>query len=535
MPCKHLVFILSFLLILSGCSFLPNELNTAEQLIETAPDSALKILKNIYNEESLSPAERARYGLLLFEALDKNDLALNPDTAINFSINYFAKKGDEAHLSKSYFYKARMYKYAQQYEDASLLYLKSLDISKNSTDYNLLAKIYSDLGDISVFQNENIQAREKYETAISFFKKAKMDLQANYKLLDICKTYIKEGNFSKAKNIYFEVLNNSNDSNLIGSTYQGLGINFFYAKQFDSSQVYLKKSLNYPSKGDNYAIRCYKLADAYYFTANYDSAAKYAQNSLKYEATYFTKKECYRILSNVSYLKGDFKMMAEYMTAYQASSDSVRKIETQTKSSIIENIHETSASMSKTRRMLIITGSFLPVIILIGLVIYFRLRRRNRGNQEKIEEQVARIDDYQEQLQHKNELLKETLKQKIADTRLMQAERYKKATIPQREAIDKEVYNTCLHVDDWKKFSTLMNHTFDNLIINLEQEHPDISRKEVIMCCLYLLDIPSNDLALILDYQQVSLYKLKQRLTQKMNFKSTKDLNNYLKQLAAVK
>ncbi len=227
MPCKHLVFILSFLLILSGCSFLPNELNTAEQLIETAPDSALKILKNIYNEESLSPAERARYGLLLFEALDKNVLELKPDTAINFSINYFAKKGDEAHLSKSYFYKARMYKYAQRYEDASLLYLKSLDISKNGTDYDLLAKIYSDLGDISVFQNENIQAREKYETAISFFKKAKMDLQANYKLLDICKTYIKEGNFSKAKNIYFEVLNNSNDSNLIGSTYQGLGINFF--------------------------------------------------------------------------------------------------------------------------------------------------------------------------------------------------------------------------------------------------------------------------------------------------------------------
>jgi hypothetical protein len=95
--------------------------------------------------------------------------------------------------------------------------------------------------------------------------------------------------------------------------------------------------------------------------------------------------------------------------------------------------------------------------------------------------------------------------------------------------MDKELYNTCLHVNDWEAFKRIMNKTFNDIITNLEINNRDITRKELMWCCLFLLNIPTPDMALVLESQPASLYKLKQRLTQKMNLKSTKDLDQLLK------
>jgi len=87
-----------------------------------------------------------------------------------------------------------------------------------------------------------------------------------------------------------------------------------------------------------------------------------------------------------------------------------------------------------------------------------------------------------------------------------------------------------LYLNDWDAFKKLMNKTFNNLISSLESNYSDITRKELIWCCLFLLDVPTPEMALVLDSQPNSLYKLKSRLTQKMNLKSTKELDQLLKE-----
>ena len=118
-------------MLLVGCSFSPNELKLAEKLLETSPDSALKVLKKIQPLNTLSEADRALYGLLYFEALDKNGLPLKPDSIINFSTNYFSSHNSDNYLATCFLYKARMLKSAQRFEDATLLYLKALDLLQN--------------------------------------------------------------------------------------------------------------------------------------------------------------------------------------------------------------------------------------------------------------------------------------------------------------------------------------------------------------------------------------------------------------------
>jgi len=79
-----------------------------------------------------------------------------------------------------------------------------------------------------------------------------------------------------------------------------------------------------------------------------------------------------------------------------------------------------------------------------------------------------------------------------------------------------------------------MNHAFNQIIDKLESNYPEVTKREIIWCCLQLLEIPNNDRMILLDTTSDSLYKLKQRLAQKMNLQSTKELDNVLKKLATI-
>jgi hypothetical protein len=107
---------------MASCSLLPNELKYAEKILETNPDSALQILQKIQPTTSMSNADRALYGLLYFEALDRTKSPLKPDSLIDFSLNYYFQNNDKIPLARSYYYKAKTLKIAQRFDDATLLF-----------------------------------------------------------------------------------------------------------------------------------------------------------------------------------------------------------------------------------------------------------------------------------------------------------------------------------------------------------------------------------------------------------------------------
>ena len=59
---------------------MPNEIKTAERIMESDPDSALHILQHMHTDKLMySAADRALYGILLFQALEKNGKTLQPE------------------------------------------------------------------------------------------------------------------------------------------------------------------------------------------------------------------------------------------------------------------------------------------------------------------------------------------------------------------------------------------------------------------------------------------------------------------------
>jgi len=371
---------------------------------------------------------------------------------------------------------------------------------------------------------------KKYQKAKEFFNKAGDTIEACYKVIDIGRMYRFLKNYKSARLCYKQALSQTSDSLLQGDAYQEIGINFYTARQYDSAQYFLRKSVKFPYKGTSYAIRYSYLADLFFDINQYDSAFHYASLALKYPTTFFNQRDCYRILANTEYSRGNLKQIAFYMSKYQDCSDSVRKIEIQTKTSVLEDLHQTNGAFSKSKHFLIVLGCIIPLIVLLSLFIVYRLRKKNIGKEKKLQETEVQLEEVEVQLSEKQNLFIDSLIHQVQETRASQAAAYKKATIPQKEQMDKEVYNACLHINDWDAFRRLMNKTFNNLLTTLESNYSDLTRKDLMWCCLFLLKISNQDMALILDSQPGSLYKLKSRLTQKMNLKSTKDLDQLLKE-----
>jgi tetratricopeptide (TPR) repeat protein len=525
---RHRIYILFICSLFASCSTVPNELRIAEQLMEDSPDSALRILQKSKPTDFKSPSHRALYGLLVFQALDKKDKPLQPDSLIDFSINYYLGENNKLNLAKSYFLKAKMNKKSQQFEDAVTLYLKSLDLINSTDNYLLLGKIYSDLGDICILQKDYSESLKKVSKAIDYFNKAGNRKEPSYRVVTIGKIYRFRKDYKLAHKYFKKALSQASDSLLQGFAFQEIGINYYWVKQYDSAQFYLRRSLQFPYTGPNYSIRYFYLADLLYNTAQYDSAFCYAQLALKYPSNFFNQRDCYRILANTKYHQNDFEKMGLYLSKYQDCTDSVRKIEIQAKVSMLESLHNNSQETTGTKRSMIWIVSMLVLVLLFSTIIVYFLIQRNKFKKRQ-------LTAYKQELNQKQEFVNLSLHKKIAEAREAQSEARRNASPEERARLDKELYEKCLHLSNWDTFSCEMNHAFNQIVNVLQSSYSGITQKEITWCCLQLFDIPNADRILLLNATTDSMYKLKQRLAQKMNLASTKELDAELKRISNLK
>lgn len=506
---------------LSSCSLTPDDLKQAEKIMETNPDSALRILEKVESYQTLTDANRALYGLLYYEATEKNSTIVKPDSLIDFALDYYKKKNNKLCLCKCYLYKARTLKSKQRYDDATILYLKALDISESKHNYFLSGKIHLDMGDMCAIQGDFNESLNKYQKSMVFFKKSDSPLEIGYASVALGRIYRFLKKNDKAEQYYQQALKQSADSFLHGIVYQEIGINYYQDKKNDSAEFYLRKSLTFPYRGTNYAIRCFTLADLLFDQEQYDSAKHYAKTALKHPSSFFNQRDCYRILANSEYSLGNFKDMAIYMTKYQDCTDSVRKVEKQTKTTVLENLHNTKQEAQGTKRSMAYTLNIVFFICIFSGAIVYILYRRNKQRKQQ-------LSIVQQQLEKKQVFLHENISTKIKETKALQSDARKNADSAERLKLDKELYEKCLHLSNWEAFSCEMNHAFNDIVLSLQKENSQITQREIIWCCLHLLDIPHPDRTILLNATSDSLYKLKQRLAQKLNLGSAKELDSFL-------
>ncbi|MBN2766977.1 MAG: hypothetical protein JXR27_11445, partial [Paludibacteraceae bacterium] len=86
-----------------------------------------------------------------------------------------------------------------------------------------------------------------------------------------------------------------------------------------------------------------------------------------------------------------------------------------------------------------------------------------------------------------------------------------------------------LQINNYEAFSQKINAAYNNMVCELAIKFPAINQKEMLYCGFVLLDIPQNHAMVLLETTSNGLYKIRQRLAQKLELSSTRELDDFLK------
>ncbi|MBQ8420849.1 MAG: hypothetical protein IJX11_01135 [Bacteroidales bacterium] len=111
----------ALLLIVQACNNtkdVETELHKADVYMDEHPELALKALEAIDADELTTRKTQAKHALLYSMALDKNYIDLTTDSIINLAVDYYKYHKDQDSRFKAYYYQARIYENAGDYEQA---------------------------------------------------------------------------------------------------------------------------------------------------------------------------------------------------------------------------------------------------------------------------------------------------------------------------------------------------------------------------------------------------------------------------------
>ena len=143
-------------------------LTSAEALMNQHPDSALAILQGIDRSSLSSGKEKARYALLMSQALDKNYIDTTTFDILQPAIDYYIDKGTPDEKLTTFYYQGRIYQNKGDEDNAMLSFINAREIT-GVTDTLTLAHLLVAQGTLylrqyktSDFVANNLEAAKLY-------------------------------------------------------------------------------------------------------------------------------------------------------------------------------------------------------------------------------------------------------------------------------------------------------------------------------------------------------------------------------------
>ncbi|NDV56967.1 tetratricopeptide repeat protein [Bacteroides sp. 519] len=519
----YYLYLFVALFFLSGCnSYVNSNLQKAEKQLAHASDSSLLILQSLDEDyPNMTDKEKALFGLLYFQACDKEGVVLSSTELIDYSIDYFKKKGNKERLATSYFYRGRYCGDRREYGNAIQDMLKALELANHKKDHSLLGKIYCDLGQISVNQGENEKALDYVSRSMKHFNETdEIDNLAKMYLISSW-VNVQMSNYDTAIQSTLKAIDLTADSLVIGDAYRELASIYNYMEKYDSTVYYAKQSILYPYFSTNQSLRYNTIANAYFSLSEYDSVIAYVNKAFEFPYDIYIERTLYRVLTNTYYNKNDKEKTELYLSKFYQCKDSIEKLEKNPNIKLIEEVHYSQIEKEKIKSHRLWLVILIIFILVVAGFIFYTLHKRTYRKETE-------VNVYKEELGKKYSLLLEEVVDEIQQVKNKYAEQRRNAKFEERVDIDKKVYEEVLHYNNESKFIDKMNRKLNALPEKLTKDYPEISYREIIWCCLFVLRVPTTEISMLLDYTQSSQYKFKQRLVKKLNLKSTKDLEELL-------
>lgn len=382
-----------------------NELNQAEQLMGTKPDSALTIIERIDTSAIKGEEETARYALLKSMALDKNYIDTTSFEVLQPAIDYYLENGSADERLRTLYYQGIICLNRSDYDKAMDCYLKADALKDECSDTlvyaNMLVaqgKTYANSYQIEDYVRNNLRASELYS-------KIGEDRRVFSSLLRALDGSISLGNKLRSDSI--RLLTDS-----LVQLYPKLDealvrMRMTYSIRFDSDSV-IDNILE--SLADlNLCNEEMKLdATLGYLKLNEAKKAKEVFESINLNGSDTKSFKYISIKPMVLEANGNYREALEAHKIFHLTVEAENSKIYSKKTTVAQNIHELEINQlnslqSKDRQLWFCLCLVLVLIIIIGIIYYqLRIGKKNRIISEQ---EQFRLQLENENLQKQNSVL----------------------------------------------------------------------------------------------------------------------------------
>lgn len=564
--------ILLLLVLLAACQHAGRTfevLDKAEEFIQTyKPDSAYTLLKEIPNPQQYPEKERARWCLLMTQAIDKTYRTHTSDSLIRFAVNYYEKANDLSKLPTAFYTLGRVQRDLKDNEHAVNSFLKALDLAKGSDDYKLQYLAASQLGHVYAYSRFIDEALNAYQQALYFAEQDNDSISLSYANSYLGRVYGLQKDWNRSIEFYQKAISIAQQTSYIRVL--RLGLNELAAiykccEKYQEAADCLEQLISLgddPLSGMEGAAVYLNLGDLYRLSENFDSAIPYLEKALQTKNLY-TKRSAYQCFYYVYTGQRNYQKAVEYNNLFWECNDSIQKVENRKAVIAVEAKYKHEKLLTEKQQLelkqskLIFWGSsLLLVAIIIILLVYMdkkritiRLFEQLHAIRSQIAENKRTIASYQEQIdslslrqsdyddlqqekasleQEVSNLLEQNEKLNSQKSQILVRLNQKDEEIKQYEEIIKQRENTpdiftrikqahTIEEKEWPELIARTDALHQQFFERLRKAFPQLTETDLQLCCLIRLGYDKKEQKSLLKITDDSLEKRKQRLKRRLD------------------
>ena len=530
----YLYIICIICLLCSSCRPHPSDsrLSEAGILVETYPDSALKLLNAIDTSTLHAESDRAYYALLLTRARDKTYVMQTDDSLILTAVAYYKSTHNVPLLARSYYQLGGIYRDANHCEQA--IYAYSMALEHAGQDTALIERIYLNIG----YQCCNQGLNQKADSAFALSAKMAIALKDSSMF---CECLAMQGRINMLQN------KTQDAETYLAKAYQVAKANAYTSirrkvtaelsnlysrkKEADQSLRFAKEHFSLLTDSSYYPLGHLHMGNAYYFCGRYDSARWHLRRCVELTKSYGIKADAYMRLADVAYKQGLLNEAVTYERRYSAYLDSANhkrqdvgiiKGELKAKNETLK--HNFEAEQKKFTPAIWVIISLCCILFVVFLLKKKAHHKAKETNAPKKTDALL-SEEINEMINKRNSLARENYESSQVFKKMTQI-------INQHKKFEKSDISLC--PSDWHDLIVETDRRWNQITLHLQTDYM-LTPDEIKVCCLYLTDFPTSHLQYILNCSRDTVYKkgyqiLENRIGQSRKQISLKDFLRHYSQ-----
>lgn len=371
-------------------------LSQAEELIWTAPDSALHILESISTSNRLTGKEQADYVLLLSLAQYRCYIPVSSDSLINLAIEYYQDKNDADKKGAAFYVKGCILEeYCKDIPNALLAYKEAEMCIPDMNDKHYVAHIYSSLGYIYEKSLSFELAKEYYQKALQENTNIKDTTSQASDLLNLLGLYHIANDTDSINQCITGLLkcsDNLKDSILQSKIYHNIAVSKMHQEKYEEAETFFLSALHISPASLPYKTLA-GLAQLYMKKGQKERADSLFQNALLSKDLPL-RAYIYNQLYDEAWKTENFKKIAQYARLYIDTSDSIYNSHLYQEVLKVQRKYDHMQLLYQKSRQANIIYSFVIIISMVSGILCFlfiQYKKKRKEENEKLRAEIVQL------------------------------------------------------------------------------------------------------------------------------------------------